>query len=134
MKVLLIHQNFPGQFKHLAQQPSVEVLAIGRDTAPGLQGLRLLRYKSHRLANAGTHLYVRTFELVNFFDSAKLSEALITALNNKSGLSVCPQNVRRSAQQFSLKQGLNSYQQLIVGNSLGKKVRPTSPVVLINTA
>jgi hypothetical protein len=96
--------------------------------------VRLLRYKSHRPANAGTHPYVRTFELVNFFDSAKLSETLITAQNNKSGLSVCPQSAWRSAQQFSLKQGLNSYQQLIVGNSLGKKVRPVSPVVLINTA
>jgi len=93
-----------------------------------------LRYKSHSPANAGTHPYVRTFELVNFFDSAKLSETLITALNNKSGLSVCLQNARRSAQRFSLKQGLNSYQQLIMGNSLGTKVRPTSPVVLINAA
>ncbi|MDP3845822.1 MAG: glycosyltransferase family 4 protein [Pseudomonas sp.] len=66
MKVLFIHQNFPGQFKHiaqhLAQQPGVEVLAIGRDTAPGLPGVRLLRYKPHRSANAGTHPYVRTFE------------------------------------------------------------------------
>jgi hypothetical protein len=35
MKVLFIHQNFPGQFKHLAQQPGFEVLAIGRDSAAG---------------------------------------------------------------------------------------------------
>lgn len=66
MKVLFIHQNFPGQFKHiaqhLAQQPSVEVLAIGRDSARGLPGVRLLRYKPHRPANAGTHPYARTFE------------------------------------------------------------------------
>jgi hypothetical protein len=96
--------------------------------------LRLLRCKPHRPTNAATHPYARTFELVNFFDSAKSSETLITALINKSGLSVCTQNAWRSAQQFSLVQGLNDYQQLIVGNSLGKKVRPTSPVVLINTA
>ena len=66
MRVLFIHQNFPGQFKHIAQhlanQPGVEVLAIGRDTAPGLPGVRLLRYKPHRSANAGTHPYVRSFE------------------------------------------------------------------------
>ena len=66
MRVLFIHQNFPGQFKHialhLAQQPGVEVLAIGRDSAPGLAGVRLLRYKPHRQAGAGTHPYVRTFE------------------------------------------------------------------------
>ncbi len=54
MKVLFIHQNFPGQFKHLAQQPGFEVLAIGRDSAPGLPGVRLLRYKPHRSAGAGT--------------------------------------------------------------------------------
>jgi glycosyltransferase involved in cell wall biosynthesis len=66
MKVLCIHQNFPGQFKpiaqNLAQQPGVEVFAIGRDTARGLSGVRLLRYKPHRTANAGTHPYARTFE------------------------------------------------------------------------
>src|SRR3990167_10965238 len=66
MRVLFIHQNFPGQFKHIAQhmakQPGVEVLAIGRDSAPGLPGVRLLRYKPHRPANAYTHPYARTFE------------------------------------------------------------------------
>jgi len=66
MRILFIHQNFPGQFKHiaqhLAQQPGVEVLAIGRDNAPGLPGVRLLRYKPHRPASAGTHPYARSFE------------------------------------------------------------------------
>jgi glycosyltransferase involved in cell wall biosynthesis len=66
MKVLFIHQNLPGQFKHialhLAQQPGVEVLAIGRESAPWLPGVRLLRYKPHRPANAGTHPYARSFE------------------------------------------------------------------------
>lgn len=66
MNVLFIHQNFPGQFKNIAlylnQQPGVEVLAIGRDTAPGIPGVQLLRYKPHRTANASTHPYVRLFE------------------------------------------------------------------------
>lgn len=66
MRVLFVHQNFPGQFRHiaahLAQQPGLDVLAIGRDTAPGLPGVRLLRYKPHRVANAETHPYVRSFE------------------------------------------------------------------------
>ncbi len=38
MRVLFVHQNFLGLFRHitahLAQQPGVEVLAIGRDTVP----------------------------------------------------------------------------------------------------
>ena len=66
MRVLFIHQNFPGQFRHLAahlaKREDVEVLAIGREQAPGLPGVRLLRYKPHRKASAQTHPYVRTFE------------------------------------------------------------------------
>lgn len=66
MKVLFIHQNFPGQFKHiaqhLAQQPGVEVLAIGRDTAPGLPAIKLLRYQPLRGTTAATHPYLRSFE------------------------------------------------------------------------
>lgn len=66
MKVLFIHQNFPGQFRHiaahLARQPDINVLAIGREQAPGLPGIRLLRYKPHRRASAHTHPYARSFE------------------------------------------------------------------------
>jgi glycosyltransferase involved in cell wall biosynthesis len=66
MKVLFIHQNFPGQFRHIAahlvKQPDVQVLAIGREQAPGLPGVRLLRYKPHRTASPHTHPYARSFE------------------------------------------------------------------------
>lgn len=66
MNLLFIHQNFPGQFRHiaahLAKQPGVQVLAIGREQAPGLPGVRLLRYKPHRSASQHTHPYARSFE------------------------------------------------------------------------
>lgn len=66
MKVLFIHQNFPGQFRHvaahLARQPGWQVLAIGRDSAPGLPGVELLRYCPHRAAGPQTHPYARSFE------------------------------------------------------------------------
>lgn len=66
MQVLFIHQNFPGQFRHiaahLAKQSDVQVLAIGREQAPGLPGIRLLRYKPHRAASTHTHPYARSFE------------------------------------------------------------------------
>lgn len=66
MNVLFIHQNFPGQFRHiaahLAKMPGVQVLAIGRQQAPGLPGIQLMRYMPHRKASAHTHPYVRTFE------------------------------------------------------------------------
>ncbi|KRW65206.1 glycosyl transferase family 1 [Pseudomonas sp. TTU2014-096BSC] len=66
MNVLFIHQNFPGQFRHiaahLAKQPDVQVMAIGRERAPGLPGVRMLRYKPHRTASLHTHPYARSFE------------------------------------------------------------------------
>lgn len=65
-KVLFIHQNFPGQFrhiaKHMAAQQEYDVRAIGRDKAPGLRGVPIHRYKPHREAAAQTHPYARTFE------------------------------------------------------------------------
>ncbi|MDM0035222.1 glycosyltransferase family 4 protein [Variovorax sp. J22P271] len=66
MKLLLIHQNFPGQFRHLVQdlQQSAEheLLAIGRDTAPGLPGVELLRYAPRRQASTQTHPYLISSE------------------------------------------------------------------------
>ncbi|MEW7864112.1 glycosyltransferase family 4 protein [Aeromonas diversa] len=66
MKVLLIHQNFPGQLRHIAEhlrtRDDVELLAVGRDTAPGLEGVALLRYRPSRQAGAQTHPYLLGFE------------------------------------------------------------------------
>ncbi len=66
MRVLFIHQNFPGQFRHAAAQwarrPGWQVLAIGRDTAPGLPGVTCLRYKPHRAPHKAQHPYLRTME------------------------------------------------------------------------
>jgi len=47
MRVLFIHQNFPGQYRHLAPalvQRGDEVLALGAPHAPGLEGIPLRRY------------------------------------------------------------------------------------------
>ena len=66
MKALFIHQNSPGQLRHLAahlaRQPGVEALAIGRETAPGMEGIQLLRYRPHRAPSKETHPYVHSFE------------------------------------------------------------------------
>lgn len=66
MKLLFLHQNFPGQFRHivdaLAQDPANEVVAIGQRkpadlglTAPRLQ---YIRYQPKREPNASTHRYL----------------------------------------------------------------------------
>lgn len=67
MRLLVIHQNFPGQFGHLvkawSQRPGWDVRAIGRDTAPGLPGFSgLTRYKLARAPHAQQHPYLRTME------------------------------------------------------------------------
>lgn len=66
MRVLVIHQNFPGQFRqivaHWATQPDVDMLAIGRDTAPGMPGVRCLRYRPHRAVRNNQHHYLRQME------------------------------------------------------------------------
>ena len=67
MRILVLHQNFPGQFGHMvkawSQRPGWEVRAVGRDTAPGLAGFDgLIRYKLTRQPHAQQHPYLRTME------------------------------------------------------------------------
>lgn len=65
-RILIIHQNFPGQFRHvlaaLQGRADVEVIGIGRESAPGMPGVQWLRYKPHRSAAIETHPYCRSFE------------------------------------------------------------------------
>nr|WP_255719785.1 glycosyltransferase family 4 protein [Pelomonas sp. P8] len=72
MRVLIIHQNFPGQFRHVAkawsERPGWKVVGIGRDTAPGMPELEksgrltLIRYKPHRPVHQEQHHYLRRME------------------------------------------------------------------------
>ena len=67
MRLLVIHQNFPGQFGHLvrtwSQRPGWDVRGVGRDTAPGLPGFdKLMRYKLARNVRTDQHLYLRQME------------------------------------------------------------------------
>ena len=69
MRLLIIHQNFPGQFKHMAaewaQTPGWDVIGIGRDTAPGYPnnpGFKLVRYKPHRPVGKDQHPYLHRME------------------------------------------------------------------------
>jgi glycosyltransferase involved in cell wall biosynthesis len=66
MRILIAHQNFPGQFRRLAQvwarEPGWEVLGLGRTSAPGLVGVRWLPYELHRPGLDGQHPYLRQME------------------------------------------------------------------------
>jgi glycosyltransferase involved in cell wall biosynthesis len=71
MRFLFIHQNFPGQFRHvakaLADDPANSVIGIGE--ARNLQGrqvlhdrIRTLSYQPHGSSQKETHHYLRDFE------------------------------------------------------------------------
>src|SRR5688572_26335498 len=65
MKLLVVHQNFPGQFRHVvlaAMARRDEVVAIGRDTAPGVVGVEIYRYRATSRAPGNTHPYLIRYE------------------------------------------------------------------------
>ena len=70
MKILFIHQNFPGQYRHLAaalaQAGGWQVMALG-DTKyagqrRGIAGVQLAGYATPRGASQSTHHYVKPLE------------------------------------------------------------------------
>lgn len=67
MNILFIHQNFPGQFKHLAsffaRDPRHRVVAIAQTNAPGLPDVpNMLVYRPARSPGDKTHHYLRGME------------------------------------------------------------------------
>jgi glycosyltransferase involved in cell wall biosynthesis len=64
MNLLFVHQNFPGQFKHLAPHfaragHGVRALAID---GPGVPEVQMIRYKPARGTNQQTHPWAQEFE------------------------------------------------------------------------
>lgn len=67
MRLLVVHQNFPGQFGRLvsmwARRPGWDVRALGRDAAPGIPGYGgLARYRLARPVPGQHHPYLRKME------------------------------------------------------------------------
>ncbi|WP_026331835.1 glycosyltransferase family 4 protein [Pseudomonas mandelii] len=66
MNLLIVHQNFPGQFRHVAiealSRPDIMVAAIGRETAPGVSGVRIFRYRPVRKSSSYAHPYLHKYE------------------------------------------------------------------------
>ena len=65
MKILVVHQNFPGQFKHLvpalrAQGHEVDVFTM--NTFAGGDGLRVHRYSANKGTAADVHPWLAEFE------------------------------------------------------------------------
>ncbi len=75
MKLLVVHQNFPGQFGNLvkewAKRPGWDVRGLGRDSAPGLPGFdRLTRYALAREGRGTQHPYLRQMEMATLHGQA----------------------------------------------------------------
>ena len=67
MNVLFLHDNFPGQFRHLAPLLAADpanqvVFGTRRRDAPPLPGVRRVHYQPARGADPATHAYVRSTE------------------------------------------------------------------------
>ncbi len=68
MRILFIHQNFPGQFKHLAPalaaDPANEVVAmsIQKSLPPVWQGVKIMNYTPKRGTTPNVHPWVSDFE------------------------------------------------------------------------
>lgn len=81
MRLLIIHQNFPGQFAHLlrswSERPDIEVRGLGRNTAPGLRGFQgLTRYALKRQVRRDQHPYLRQMEAATLHGQAVARELL----------------------------------------------------------
>ncbi|MHC1699958.1 MAG: glycosyltransferase family 4 protein [Humidesulfovibrio sp.] len=62
MNVVVLHRNFPGQFRHIVRhlaQGGHRVVGVGNTQAPGLAGIALVRYDSTKLAISG-HRHLQT--------------------------------------------------------------------------
>ncbi|SFV17095.1 glycosyltransferase family 4 protein [Pseudoduganella namucuonensis] len=66
MRFLFLHQNFPGQFRHLAahlaRNPDHTVVSVGQDNAAAMRGVPLVRYAPRRAPAKTTHRYLRGIE------------------------------------------------------------------------
>ena len=68
MRILFIHQNFPGQFKHLAPELAADAanevvaLAIQKSAPASWRGVRVVNYKPQRGTTPHVHPWVGDFE------------------------------------------------------------------------
>ncbi len=66
MRILFVHQNFPGQYlhlaRHLAAQPGHEVVFITLREDAALSGVRKLDYKAQRTVSRHLHHYLKEAE------------------------------------------------------------------------
>ena len=67
MNILFVHNNFPAQFRHVAQalarDPKVSVVGVGAPGSQQVPGARLFKYSMNRVDVAATHPFARRFDI-----------------------------------------------------------------------
>jgi glycosyltransferase involved in cell wall biosynthesis len=67
MNVLFLHNNFPGQYRHIARafarSPQVQVAAIGSSTSRAMDGVNLIRYSLSNADASAAHPFARRFDV-----------------------------------------------------------------------
>jgi glycosyltransferase involved in cell wall biosynthesis len=80
MKILFVHQNFPGQFKHLAARlgadPANQVVFLTQRKEAELPGVKKVVYQPAREAGKQTHRYLRDTE-ASVLNAQAVAEAAI---------------------------------------------------------
>ncbi|MYM35555.1 glycosyltransferase [Duganella sp. FT94W] len=82
MRILFVHQNFPGQFKHLAPalsaDPANEVVALTmqQNVPSAWQGVRLVSYRPGRTSSREIHPWLTDFETKTIRGDAAFRAAL----------------------------------------------------------
>lgn len=80
MKLLLAHQNFPGQFKHicnyLGQNPQHQLVFMTRNSDREIPGVRVVKYDLARQNTPGVHHYISELERGVLYGQAVVREAV----------------------------------------------------------
>ena len=79
MNILFVHQNFPGQFKHLAPAMARQghrVVALHINACPPMPGVELVRYAVKTRPSQGTHRWVADLEVKTLRGEAAWQAAL----------------------------------------------------------
>jgi glycosyltransferase involved in cell wall biosynthesis len=67
MNLLFVHNNFPGQYLHiarcLASDAKVRMAAVGASTSQSMEGVKLIRYNLTDVDVSTTHPFARRFDL-----------------------------------------------------------------------
>ena len=67
MNILFVHNNFPGQFRHLAQalarDPKMTIVGVGSASSRPVPGVRLVKYSLNSVDVSATHPFARRFDV-----------------------------------------------------------------------